>query len=551
MNWLLPGPPVPPTVTAIPGDHMITLTWDDKPETEPDPYYAIASDTTSSAYDSFYVEFDFQGYKVYRSLTGQAADWILLGQCDLADTVDTSRYQWTEQPESVRTIPTNSGLFHSFSDTGNASEGISRPRNGFTYYYAVGAYDFNAVTGDSANPKIYISYESGKSAIAASPRREAANYIPPTCSIATVNVPQNAATEIDIKIPVPMDVDSNLYVLKFDKPTCDTAANSYLPVYWYTLTKNGQELVAKTSILLDFGDSTKIGFPIDDGIEMSFKVKTIEFYNEEAFTNFEVVSGNYPVESLTPYKTLSIHRNRWAFSGADYRVEWQSTGSGMTATVTDLNTDDTIPYKPFNPQHDTLKQEAWSWCFLDRTTSAGVPAQYLQDSVQAYFHITGGFFAFRPSKRPLPASLFPQDGDEWIIFSKKVKIVPYDCEWQIHTMPAQFLRDTSMTLNVKVVPNPYIIENEWQQTVFQRKLKFINLPDECTIRIYTVAGDLIQTIKHDKTYQQPNDAGGDEWWDVLTSNDQLPASGVYLFHIDSDVGEQVGKFVIILGGGKQ
>jgi len=145
----------------------------------------------------------------------------------------------------------------------------------------------------------------------------------------------------------------------------------------------------------------------------------------------------------------------------------------------------------------------------------------------------------------------PQDGDEWIIFSKKAKIVPYDCEWQIHTMPAQFLRDTSMTLNVKVVPNPYIIENEWQQTVFQRKLKFINLPDECTIRIYTVAGDLIQTIKHDKTYQQPNDAGGDEWWDVLTSNDQLPASGVYLFHIDSDVGEQVGKFVIILGGGKQ
>lgn len=542
MNWLLPGPPPAPSVTAIPGDHMVTLTWDDMPEHTPDPYYEIASNPASSAYDSFYVQYDFQGYKVYKSLTGQSTDWILLDQCDLADTVDTATLIDTATPESVRTIPLNTGLYHSYVDT--------MPRNGFTYYYAVTAYDFNAVTLEGSL-KRQFSLECGKSAIAVSPRREAANYIPPTCSIATVNVPDNPATNIDIKIPVPMEVNTNTFVLKFDKPTCDTMANSYIPVYWYTLTKNGQEVVPKTGMELDFGDSIKIGFAIDDGIELSFKTGTNEFFNEEAFKTFEVVSGSYPVESLTPYRTLSIHRNRWAFSGADYKVEWQSTGSGMTAKVTDLNTNEEIPYKVFNPQHETLKQDAWSWCFLDRTSSAGVPSQYLQDSVQAYFHITGGFFAFLPSRNPLPAALFPQDGDEWIIYSKKTKVVPYDCEWQIYTYPAQFLKDTTLTLNVKVVPNPYVVENEWQQTVFQRKLKFINLPDKCKIRIYTVAGDLIRTINHDKTYQQPNDAGGDEWWDVLTTNDQLPASGVYLFHIDSDVGEQVGKFVVIIGGGKQ
>jgi hypothetical protein len=42
-----------------------------------------------------------------------------------------------------------------------------------------------------------------------------------------------------------------------------------------------------------------------------------------------------------------------------------------------------------------------------------------------------------------------------------------------------------------------------------------------------------------------NDLGGDEWWDILSENRQLVASGVYIYHIDSEVGEQVGKFVII------
>jgi len=32
---------------------------------------------------------------------------------------------------------------------------------------------------------------------------------------------------------------------------------------------------------------------------------------------------------------------------------------------------------------------------------------------------------------------------------------------------------------------------------------------------------------------------------VLNDYDQLVASGVYVFHIESDIGEQVGKFVVI------
>jgi len=77
-------------------------------------------------------------------------------------------------------------------------------------------------------------------------------------------------------------------------------------------------------------------------------------------------------------------------------------------------------------------------------------------------------------------------------------------------------------------------------------LRFINLPSDCVIRIFTLNGDLIKTIVHKATVGSVvGDAGGDEWWDLLTENRQLVASGVYIFHIDSKVGQQTGKFVII------
>jgi hypothetical protein len=42
-----------------------------------------------------------------------------------------------------------------------------------------------------------------------------------------------------------------------------------------------------------------------------------------------------------------------------------------------------------------------------------------------------------------------------------------------------------------------------------------------------------------------NSAGGDQWWDLLSENRQLVSSGIYIYHIQSTVGEQVGKFVVI------
>jgi hypothetical protein len=57
----------------------------------------------------------------------------------------------------------------------------------------------------------------------------------------------------------------------------------------------------------------------------------------------------------------------------------------------------------------------------------------------------------------------------------------------------------------------------------------------------------VRSLKHNATSLGgvSNDQGGDEWWNCLGEFNQLVSSGVYIFHVRSDVGEQVGKFVII------
>ncbi|MCD4733923.1 hypothetical protein K8R78_06760 [bacterium] len=100
--------------------------------------------------------------------------------------------------------------------------------------------------------------------------------------------------------------------------------------------------------------------------------------------------------------------------------------------------------------------------------------------------------------------------------------------------------------SVLVVPNPYVGGVDWQQRsntgIVQRKLAFTNLPSRCSIRIYTIAGDLVDIIEH-------NDAtSGTAWWDLQSRNNMEVASGVYVYHIEAPgLGTSVGKFAVLMG----
>ncbi|NNE71430.1 MAG: hypothetical protein HKN29_13860, partial [Rhodothermales bacterium] len=99
---------------------------------------------------------------------------------------------------------------------------------------------------------------------------------------------------------------------------------------------------------------------------------------------------------------------------------------------------------------------------------------------------------------------------------------------------------------IAVVPNPYVVAASWErQTQIQgrgpRLIQFIHLPEQCTIQIFTVRGELVRTIEHDGF-----GGNGSAWWDLQTENGQDVAFGVYFYHVKAEgIGETVGKFALI------
>jgi hypothetical protein len=120
----------------------------------------------------------------------------------------------------------------------------------------------------------------------------------------------------------------------------------------------------------------------------------------------------------------------------------------------------------------------------------------------------------------------------------------------------------NMQVDPRVYPNPYYASAAWDGSGERlRKIYFYNLPRRCEIRIYTLAGDLVRTMKHDAASYNASDikwsdnytngtqtmSGGEHAWDLITNNDQAIATGLYLFTVENlDNGDiKRGKFVII------
>ena len=112
--------------------------------------------------------------------------------------------------------------------------------------------------------------------------------------------------------------------------------------------------------------------------------------------------------------------------------------------------------------------------------------------------------------------------------------------------------------DVKVVPNPYRTDQDytlsgggweglgrdWDEN--KRVIWFIHLPSKSTIRIFTMTGDLISTIYHDDALRAtPEFPIGQEEWSLLSASGRAIASGVYVYVVESELGTQAGKFVII------
>jgi hypothetical protein len=112
----------------------------------------------------------------------------------------------------------------------------------------------------------------------------------------------------------------------------------------------------------------------------------------------------------------------------------------------------------------------------------------------------------------------------------------------------------SEALDVKVFPNPYRIDGGYAAAGYEnrdrtraaertRAVTFFNLPKICTIRIYTISGDLVTVLKHYQPEGGPD--AQQEVWNLISRNTQAIVTGIYLYHVKSEMGEQLGKLVIM------
>ena len=106
--------------------------------------------------------------------------------------------------------------------------------------------------------------------------------------------------------------------------------------------------------------------------------------------------------------------------------------------------------------------------------------------------------------------------------------------------------------NVHVAPNPYKERADWDLEkatgdATGRRIYFLNLPERATIRIFSLTGDLLQTIEHEWTgvNASPDDPNAGTFWNLVTRNNQEVTSGIYIYQVDSPVGAKVGKFAVI------
>jgi hypothetical protein len=117
---------------------------------------------------------------------------------------------------------------------------------------------------------------------------------------------------------------------------------------------------------------------------------------------------------------------------------------------------------------------------------------------------------------------------------------------------------------IGIYPNPFYVRAAWSgPSRREQKIYFTNLPPECEITIFTVAGDVIDRFTHNaKTYaggeNRWNDlygnqsnrrafSGGEVAWDIFSKSDQALSTGLYIVAVKNlrtgDV--KTGRFAVV------
>lgn len=608
------GPVAPEIVnfTAKGMNEKVMLYWDNSVEKIADKYYEDASDPTSLLYNPAYKEFDVEGYNIYSSPTGAGGTYELLAKYDLLNditaVISDSTIVYDQNGNATITyiyesLGTNTGVPYFYCD--------SNLTNGITYHYMITAYDYNfsayAVQGTDTIGTQPLFLEGAGKDVSAQPRMPTLNYtattyeeiLDTTFYLYDYYTYDSTSTETDtvelgeitvhpvenLELAINPVVDTLIeklpegttFSFKFTGINHDATHPIYAYEIYknvpdgaggYTSTKSGEKaiLMENYTFVTDEGDAKTIWkragseAVTSDGITFdvkSYQVDQNTWPTLDTIVKIEIY-GTYNQDIMkygfSPNAMKSFRGSKW------YQIIWHhgfdSTDTTLTVEVWDMQNNVEIEF-------DTLALGD-CWHFNNKISGGPYPEFLKETSTNAekqgiYLPYISIFFNNTGRVNPMNWADRPVDGEVWDVVidtDKEFESPPVGAEYTIEITPSTFTAATdSMLEEVKVVPNPYVVRSEYDLDYTYRKMYFTNLPNECTINIYTLSGDLIKTIEHNTEFYRIDEGdsilvndvtNGAASWDILTDNQQIPAPGLYLYKVMTPDGSSyIGKFAII------
>jgi len=398
------------------------------------------------------------------------------------------------------------GLFYSYADDGLT--------NGVTYYYSVTSFD------KGVREQGLESLESSTTGTKYSviPRSDAADYYG-TDTWSTLNNrlshPSGTATgSLFVDVAQPAYLSGHDYSITFLRAT-ETRPKAG----WWRLTD-----LTENSILLDsmwITPSDTLVEPTAEVIDgLRFRVQCDRKANIDTVGryagrwtqgangyNFQVFGGLDLVDPDDPYNFEitfpeggTIDRMGaavpWKVTNISLDEEYQTTWLDIDRDAAWSGGDRILVFNNQTPQKQIIQLNTM---IIDSTRAPGTAAVYYIETNKPF-----------------------TDNDEYTFSSNRVR--------------SEYNLD-----NITVVPNPYYIRAPWDSNRFNQWIYFQHLPSHCTIRIFTAAGLLIRTMRHDS-----EDGDGSAIWNLLTDENMRAVSGLYIYQVESDDGKTaVGKFAII------
>src|SRR3989304_9214263 len=547
--------PLTPTLTAIPGDKKGTLYWNDEAESS---FYKYINNIGGNGRD-------FEGYRIYRSSDPAFQDPYIItnAQGSPSFRLPIKQFDLDDGIAGYDSVGCEGVLFDLGDDTGLQHSWVDLTvKNGFTYYYAITSYDFGYTIGrigpSESNINISLKPDGtvkslGKNVAVVKPEAPSGGYVPP--SLGKVELIQGFTTsKISYEIVDPNEIkEGHVYYITFEDTLKKGATGKP-----DTLTTKNYTLVDSTSNVTLIDKNTELSVGVEPPLIDGFKLNLI---NESRVTlNKELSGWSNPAVTAFGFQKYTSRFVQGQERPNDYVITFGEAGFGTSAQFEhDRKLYPSVPvnFKVYNKNNeefikfgflefDTTKSPAGIFSSNGGASQDRIVFLEAKSDDDTSLVPTWWFYLDKADTNVAP-HVIPQSGDTAKLFLLKPFLSPDVFRFVAkkgYIDNAQAKVDLD---NIKVVPNPYLANALWEpKNPYSsgrgpRSIHFTHLPNKCTIRIFTVNGELVKEIEHES-----NLSDGAAEWNLLTKDNLSDSYGVYIYHVDAPgIGSKAGKFAII------